>query len=947
MAWLCPSKRYRLLWGVCLLLMFVPQVVSARPPYKQSLKKQYGARLNANLHQCTTCHLTQDEVGGNNEFDEENPPHNSFGERLRELGESIGEGEPGDDILSRLRRIADEDADGDGVTNELEILAGKYPGRAQSRPDEQELIAARTAQAARLREATGYAWQPFQKVNRPMVPEPKLMAWGRTPIDAFIAAEYERLGLSPTTEATKPNLLRRVYVDLVGLPPTREELLQFMADDSPTAYEQVVERLLASPAYGQRWGRHWMDVWRYSDWAGWTGGNQIRDSQPHIWRWRDWIIESLNADRPYDSMVRAMLAADELTPVDADDLRATGYLVRNYKMLSRETWMQDTVEHTCKAFLAVTMNCARCHDHMYDPISQAEYYQFRAIFEPHQVRSDRLAHQADVKVDGLVRAYDAEPAAATYLFVKGDDRHPDKDRPIAPGVPTILGQKLSISAVNLPVSAYYPGMQPFVREQAIASAKQALEKAIQDVTSAQAATTQASQLVAGANANDEHRASYNLAQLRLAVMRLAVNGAQSQLSSVQARMAADDLKYSAESNSTSSASEEAAKKAATLEQQASLTALELAWHQAQLAVAESEAKLKSNPEDAGLKTKTADAKQKQEQAAKAFEEAKKKAETALVSYSPLTPVYPTQSSGRRAALAAWMTSRDNPLAARVAVNHIWNRHFGRGLVPSVFDFGQNGKPPTHPALLDWLAAELMEPTQVKSANDNNARATEPWSMKHIHRLIVTSSVYRLSTQIDAQQIAKDPDNVYLARARTKRMEAEVVRDAVLHVAGNLDLGMGGADIDYEKGFQIPRRSLYFRHAAEKEMTFLKVFDAAAVTECYQRKCSVMPQQALAMINSELTITQARRLVRNWQGKPLEGNQSFIKAMFEHILSRPATDDEVKTCQQFLNECVKRPVDVALAEKVDDLEKPSADTVTRAREQLVHVLMNHHEFVSIY
>ena len=426
------------------LPIFVNQAALARPPYKHTLKKLYGARLNANLHQCATCHLAKDEVGVGEAFDEENPPHNVFGERLRELGDAIGEEEPGGDILARLQRIANEDADGDGIANELEILAGKYPGRSQSRPDEQELIAARDALAAREREATGYAWEPFQRVTRPDVPESKLTGWGRTPIDAFIAAEYDRLGLIPTGEAAKHNLLRRVYLDLVGIPPTREQLLQFLADDSPTAYEQVVERLLASPEYGQRWGRHWMDIWRYSDWAGWTGGGQIRDSQPHIWRWRDWIIDSLNADRPYDSMVRAMLAADEVTPDDPNDLRATGYLVRNYKMLSRETWMQDTVEHTCKAFLAITMNCARCHDHMYDPILQSEYYQFRAIFEPHNVRADRVAHQAgDIKVDGLTRAYDAEPAAPTYLFIKGDDRNPDKDRSIAAGVPALLGQKLS------------------------------------------------------------------------------------------------------------------------------------------------------------------------------------------------------------------------------------------------------------------------------------------------------------------------------------------------------------------------------------------------------------------------------------------------------------------------------------------------------------------------
>jgi len=691
-----------------------------------------------------------------------------------------------------------------------------------------------------------------------------------------------------------------------------------------------------------------MDIWRYSDWAGWTGGGQIRDSQPHIWRWRDWIIESLNADRPYDAMVRAMLAADEVTPGESDDLRATGYLVRNYKMLSRETWMQDTVEHTCKAFLAITMNCARCHDHMYDPISQAEYYQFRAIFEPHNVRADRVANQADVNLDGLARAYDAEPGTATYLFVKGDDRNPDKDRQITAGVPSILGQKLLVASVNLPVSAYYPGIQPLVRKQVIEAAQQSLDKARQDFTNAETASTDASKLVANENAANELRANYELAKQRVAVVQFAVTAAEIYLTSIQARMAADDLKYAAGA-SPNAENEAAAKKAAILEQNASLAALEWASRQSELGVAEAEAKLKTNSDDAGLKKNSADAKQKLEQAAKAFDEAKKKSNDAPASYTPLTPVYPQQSSGRRSALADWLTSPDNPLTARVAVNHIWNRHFGRGLVPSVFDFGQNGKPPTHPALLDWLAAELMEPTQVDNPKGNSPieQSIEPWSMKHIHRLIVTSNVYRLSTRIDDEQIAKDPDNEYLMRFPTKRMEAEIVRDSVLYVAGNLDLGMGGPDIDFDLGFQTPRRSLYFRHAAEKEMTFLKIFDAAAVTECYQRKSSVMPQQALAMINSELTITQARRLVRYWKGEPLEDASSFAKAMFEHILSRPATNDEVTTCVQFLSECGNRSVEVEVASKLDDLNRPSAEAGTRAREQLVHVLLNHHEFVSIY
>src|SRR6185436_19589958 len=234
--------------------------------------------------------------------------------------------------------------------------------------------------------------------HRPPAPREPFVG---NPIDAFLSQKRREKNLTARPEAPRHVLLRRAYIDLIGLSPTPEEQRAFLADTSANAYEKVVDKLLEDPRYGERWGRHWMDVWRYSDWAGWSGGNQIRDSKPHIWRWKDWIIESLNADKPYDRMVIEMLAADELAPDDTNAVRATGFLARNYKMLSREQWLEDTIKHTSQAFLGVTMGCAKCHDHMTDPISQADYYQMRAIFEPHQVRVDQVPGHLDRKKDGL------------------------------------------------------------------------------------------------------------------------------------------------------------------------------------------------------------------------------------------------------------------------------------------------------------------------------------------------------------------------------------------------------------------------------------------------------------------------------------------------------------------------------------------------------------------
>ena len=254
----------------------------------------------------------------------------------------------------------------------------------------------------------------FQTPKRPAVPEVKDASRVRNPIDAFLTREYEKKGLAPLREADKHTLLRRVYLDLIGLPPTPEQVRAFVADTFDSAYEKVVDQLLASPQYGERWGRHWMDVWRYSDWYG-SGANEVRNSQRHIWQWRDWIVESLNADKGYDQMIVEMLAGDEIAPTDPKTLRATGFLARNWFRFNRNVWLQDTIESTTAAFQGITLKCARCHDHKYDPFAQEEYYRFRAFFEPHDVRIDRVAGQPDMKKAGLPRVYDsaAQRSAST------------------------------------------------------------------------------------------------------------------------------------------------------------------------------------------------------------------------------------------------------------------------------------------------------------------------------------------------------------------------------------------------------------------------------------------------------------------------------------------------------------------------------------------------------
>jgi len=689
------------------------------------------------------------------------------------------------------------------------------------------------------------------------------------PIDVFVTAAYKQRGLTPAGPADKRTLFRRVTVDLTGVPPTAAEMRAFLADGTANAYERAVDRLLASPRYGERWGRHWMDIWRYSDWYGYRKTNEVRNSQRHIWQWRDWIVESLNEDRAYSQMVMEMLAGDEIAPADPKVLRATGYLVRNYKRYDRDGWMQDVVDHTSMAFLGLTLKCARCHDHKYDPLSQREYYQFRAFFEPYNVRLDRVPGETNLDKAGLARIYDAKAETPTYLFTGGDVQNPDKSMALKPAIPAVLGKVDAFQSLAVPLEARYPDLREFVHRDLIAAARTEIEKATGPV---------------------------------------AKRAAEARLAALESRIAADKAKHAKAADA-----EKLANTARGLERQAYVFSGEADLEQAQK-------KLADALRDGGIdEKKVTAAKAELDKAVAAL--AKKPAE-----YSPIGEQYPEQSTGRRTALANWIANDTNPLTARVAVNHIWARHFGRGLVESVHDFGQYGKAPTHPELLDFLATELV---------------SNGWRMKPIHRLIVTSSAYRMAS---TGSETKDPDNQYLWRMNARRMEAEAVRDAVLHTAGELDGTLGGPEVEETQELESMRRSLYIRQAPDVRAEFLSQFDSANPNECYRREESIVPQQALSLANSRLTLEQSRRLAAKLP------RDQFVDEAFETVLNRPPSPSERDDALTFL---AQQTVLLADPAKLKPFEtgvatplKPSKDPAQRARENLVHVLFNLNEFVTI-
>jgi hypothetical protein len=748
----------------------------------------------------------------------------------------------------------------------------------------------------------------FRPPQRPQVPRLHAPAWAANPVDAFLAAAWARHGLTPVPPADRRLLLRRVYLDLIGLPPTRPEIEAFLADRSAGAYEKVVDQLLARREYGERWGRHWMDVWRYSDW--WGLGQEPRNSQKHIWHWRDWIIEALNEDKGYDQMVREMLAADELYPTDLDRLRATGYLARPYFLFNRTTWLDELIEHTAKGFLGLTLNCAKCHDHKYDPLAQKDYYRFRAFFEPYQLRTELVPGETDFTGDGIPRAYDCNLDAPTYLFKRGDDRQPDKSRPLAPGLPRLFLAKLDIRPVSLPAEARAPHLRPYVLDNYLKAAEGKIKTARAALDQARAAAR------AGKGVANQANAGVRLAEKTLAA-------AQVQATVLRARWAADRARHEGPGGS---AFKDLARKAANLELEGAAARAEEELARAELAVLQA-----TGPNKAGAEKKRVTAKQALDQARKALaspgeaytslQGALKTPEDNLETEASRRRPFPAVSTGRRTALANWIASRRNPLTARVAVNHIWMRHFGRPLVPTVFDFGRKGTPPTNPALLDWLAVDFME---------------HGWSMKHLHRLLVTSQAYRLGSSTagaSAQDRAVDPENRYYWHGNPVRMEAEVIRDSLLCLGGALDRKMGGPPVPVAQE-NSHRRSLYFVHSHNDTQKFLSLFDDAPVRECYRRSESIVPQQALALSNSKLALEMAAA-INNRLHEALGNvpNQQFVRAAFELILAATPTLEEQAACEGALGEW-------------QALLKARPDAGRRARQNLVHALINHNDFVTV-
>jgi mono/diheme cytochrome c family protein len=699
----------------------------------------------------------------------------------------------------------------------------------------------------------------FVPPKRPQPPRVQEAAWPRTPVDNFVLHRQEQLRLPHADRASREVLIRRATLDLLGLPPTPEEVRAFVADDSPNAYEKLIDRLLASPHYGERWGRHWLDVVRYAD----SGGFETDIFFSHAWRYRDYVIRSFNSDKPFDRFVREQIAGDELSPGDAEAEVATGLytigaVLQEAAMVPgkfENDWLTDAVDTTGSAFLGLTVGCARCHDHKYDPLRQRDYYALQAVFAG--------SCQSDIKRDGSHSEVRARQAVKTTL--PEFELEQAKVRARTATDPAVRAESLR------QVTAYYMRKDPELQRRIDESQRYlALQSLVERCRQAGPSDQQALLAEVGQRAldlggkNDPDRLAYRALKTEEEKRRFLVDFGRKNL----------DLK-----------------KPANLIEDIDRFQRELG----EKFLAGSE-----------IPTRVlADA--KKPEAVRLLKRGELDAPGEAVA-----PGLPVKLAGGltidklppnrwRTELANWVSSPRNPLTARVFVNRVWQWHFGQGLVRTPNDFGVRGERPTHPELLDWLAVEFVE---------------HGWSLKHLHRVIMLSSAYQMASAVDGATLTRDPDNVSLTRFQPRRVEAEVIWDSVRAAAGTLNVSLYGLPVappldDQEQigNFrkwptstpeESNRRAVYLLARRSFRMPMLAAFDLPENTSsCGQRDVTTVPNQALTLLNNRTMKEQAAafaaRLLRETDGSP----GAVLALAWRYAYGRDVTAEERARAVEFL------------------------------------------------
>ena len=672
------------------------------------------------------------------------------------------------------------------------VESERMPAEADSLlPEEIEIIRKWIEQGAQWSEHWG-----FSKPQITDVPNVDNDQWNQHPIDQFIYEQLQDAGLKPNRKADKRTLIRRATYDLTGLPPTFHEVKSFLDDNSDDAWEKLIDRLLDSNHYGERWGRHWLDLVRYAE----TNSYEVDGLKPFAWKYRDYVIQSLNDDKPYDQFVREQIAGDELEEVTVETMTATGFYRLGIfdnapadRTLARADELDDIVTVISQVFLGMTINCARCHDHKIDPISQADYYRM-------------VSFVSDIE------PYDNKGFNVNYDVSSPETREKFNN----------LNQEVNEWTAELRV----------VEQRGIVKM----------------------------SAEDQRKTE---GRQRKQVLR----------EKIKDYLSDEDWKLRLSLNRKINANRKAIKEFPNRE-----TVLSVARSNPNPPV--TRVLFRGNPHVP------------QDEVSPGF--------PGLFQSEPPTiprPKADAKTAGRRKVLAAWITAPENRMTARVMVNRVWQFHFGRGIVRSSNNFGQLGSPSTHPELLDYVAAQFVQ---------------KGWKLKDLHKMIMTSRAYQMSSSMNEAGFAKDPDNDLFWRFDVRRLSAEEVRDSLLAVNGSLNPKLHGPSF-YEKLPQevlarqsVPgkgwgtsseeernRRSIYIHVKRSLLTPILSVFDLPDTDHsCEARFTTLQPGQALSLLNSEFVHTQAKRLARKISEEIGGGAEQKLAAAFEHVYARNAAPEEI-------------------------------------------------------
>ncbi len=786
-----------------------------------------------------------------------------------ESGPAIVAGKPDESLLLKRLRAGEMPPNGKLLTQrEIDLIERWVAAGAVTAKNEPADIAA-------LKEITEdeQAFWSFQPVRHPPVPHLPSMDRVRTPVDAFVMEKLLTRGLSPSADAERLTLIRRITFDVHGLPATPNEVDEFLQDATPDAFERLVDRLLASPHYGERWGRHWLDLAGYADSDGYTENDPVRK---YSYKYRDWVIRAINADLPFDQFLIEQLAGDELVPQphanlsaeQQDHLIATGFLRTVAdgtgqgvdQKVARNAVMAETVKVVSTSLLGLTVGCAECHNHRYDPIPQADYYRLRAIFEPALNWKEWRA-----PAQRLVTLYtDADRAKAAEIEADAAKILEERQKKLVVFIEQIFERELAKvpeeHRVRVKAARNTPDKDRTAEQIAL----------LKDYPSADPKPGQID--LYDPKATEElKRDDARAAEVR---QRKLVEDFLSPLTEIPGQVPATVLFFRGDPD----------------QPKQSLAPGELSvldWLGANIP-----AKSESLP-----------------------------------------------TSGRRLAYAKHLTDGRHPLIARVFVNHVWMNHYVRGIVATPGDFGVLGERPTHPELLDWLASEY-------SGTGDTVATNHRWSVKRLHRLLVTSTAYRQTSVRNSQSDAIDPENRLLSRMSVRRLHAEAVRDAILVANGTINHKLGGPAVpvmldedgqvvvgienlngENRPGPIIPlngeeyRRSVYVQVRRSRPLAVLDMFDLPTLDpNCTARNSSTVAPQSLLLMNSDFILGSARQLADRLNATAGADINERIRLAWRLLLGRAPREDELQSAAQFITDELAR-LTVAAEAITDPKQKP--------------------------